>query len=628
MGAQAGKAFCAHASNGELSCDELLSALRELSPGFSASRARLIMEKFTGTSGMTRTQFKSAIAYLEFGHRVKDELKDVWDRVDKQDRELIEQADLIVRLRAQLSQLNCAPNPNPNCAQLSPKNEQEWLAKILAEDEAAFGTNQADSDASAEASHKRGVTIGFLIDFTNKHNCWDWPTWKVVRDVVKPATEKTRCRYADLPDVLATGAVGAAKTFSSHCWGAIWGLMVAALADKADLQRRVWVDIFAVRQWPGNLGDLCFDKVVGKCHSFLIVCQAFETKKVNGIPVLGNMTQEQASARMVHLLPKEVRNSIAFLRIWCLAEVIAAIDAKCVMVMKTGHLTSSHGFKGDIEMTKAVSIVVDVEQAEAAVQEDRERILAQAKARPGGTYELNTKVTSAVRSSRGCVNQPEIQTAAMGDKGVINFETEDKTLINEYAKAAAGGGYLGLLESFLAKGADPGVVCRGGITSMTAAAQNGQLEAIRMMLKAPGGKKAAVEPDPDGDTALIMAAAVGCKAEATELLKHGAMVNHPNQKGATPLIRAAKAPGDVSAELAQTLIEYGANIDDQDTSGDTALNWACLNSNIETVKVLLKAGANPNIKGPDGGAIGNAKKAAEKNKKEEILKLLQAAGGK
>ena len=53
--------------------------------------------------------------------------------------------------------------------------EQDWLKLILGDDQKAFGTTKPDSEASAAASHKRGVKIGWLIEFTNKHNCWDWP---------------------------------------------------------------------------------------------------------------------------------------------------------------------------------------------------------------------------------------------------------------------------------------------------------------------------------------------------------------------------------------------------------------------------------------------------------------------
>ena len=117
---------------------------------------------------------------------------------------------------------------------------------------------------------------------------------------------------------------------------------MAALTDHADLERRVWIDCFAVRQWPGSArrprrrtpppaaharadfcaapsadaADLCFDKVVRQCTSFVIACQAFETRKRGGIFCLGDLTAQQMMARQVQLLPDEVRKSIAFLRIW------------------------------------------------------------------------------------------------------------------------------------------------------------------------------------------------------------------------------------------------------------------------------------------------------------------------
>ena len=65
-----------------------------------------------------------------------------------------------------------------------------------------------------------------------------------------------------------------------------------------------------------DAADLCFDKVVRQCTSFVIACQAFETRIRGGIYCLGDLTPEQMRARQVELLPDEVRESIAFLRIW------------------------------------------------------------------------------------------------------------------------------------------------------------------------------------------------------------------------------------------------------------------------------------------------------------------------
>ena len=108
-------------------------------------------------------------------------------------------------------------------------------------------------------------------------------------------------------------------------------------------------------------------QVVRKCSSFVIACQAFETKRDRGAWVLSDLTQEQVRARQVHKLSDEIRRCIAFQRIWCLAEVIAALDSELAIVMKTGWMvdsdTGGKGFLGDCSMCHAVAELVDVRQA-------------------------------------------------------------------------------------------------------------------------------------------------------------------------------------------------------------------------------------------------------------------------
>ena len=122
------------------------------------------------------------------------------------------------------------------------------MGAVLAEDYSDFGTNEMNSDAAAQASYERGLTIEFIESFTEEHDLYDWPTSRVVAEKIKPMTAETRCRFTDLPEVRATGAVGPADTFGSHCWGSKFGLLVAAIADKAsNKQRRIWLDIFEPR---------------------------------------------------------------------------------------------------------------------------------------------------------------------------------------------------------------------------------------------------------------------------------------------------------------------------------------------------------------------------------------------
>ena len=172
---------------------------------------------------------------------------------------------------------------------------------ILDADAAAFGPdahpgggNAESNDRSAAASFLRGVTVEGLIKFTDKHKLWDGvPTWQVQQMVIKPLTEAARCRFVELPELRdavcasdgTTKVVGPADGFVSHCWGAPWGDLVAAVSDHALPTRRVWIDLFAVRQWPGNAADLEFAGVVARCPTFMLACssnhpemEAFEAK--------------------------------------------------------------------------------------------------------------------------------------------------------------------------------------------------------------------------------------------------------------------------------------------------------------------------------------------------------------
>jgi hypothetical protein len=47
-------------------------------------------------------------------------------------------------------------------------------------------------------SQGRGVSIGWLVDFTHKNDCWDMTTQDVCKKFVFPATRFLRCRYVEL----------------------------------------------------------------------------------------------------------------------------------------------------------------------------------------------------------------------------------------------------------------------------------------------------------------------------------------------------------------------------------------------------------------------------------------------
>ena len=61
-------------------------------------------------------------------------------------------------------------------------------------------------------------------------------------------------------------------SFAVHCWGNKFGDLVAAVCANARTDRYVWIDIFAVRQWPGNVADIVAARsVISKIDGAVIV---------------------------------------------------------------------------------------------------------------------------------------------------------------------------------------------------------------------------------------------------------------------------------------------------------------------------------------------------------------------
>lgn len=81
----------------------------------------------------------------------------------------------------------------------------------------------------------------------------------------------------------------------------------------------------------------------------------------------------------------------------------------------------------------------------------------------------------------------------------------------------------------------------------------------------------------------------------------GADVNYTDSKnGSTPLIKAIIAG---SKDIAQMLIEAGANHQKIDFAEYTPLGYAAQEGNLEMVKLLLNAGADPDNGGTDSAIV-------------------------
>ena len=181
------------------------------------------------------------------------------------------------------------------------------------------------------------------------------------------------------------------------------------------------------------------------------------------------------------------------------------------------------------------------------------------------------------------------------------------------------------------------------------ACKTGNLQAVKMWLTENKGKD--INYVQDGQTALYLASEVGNIEVVDELLRAGADVNLASgESGWTRPIVAASANGHL--EVVKLLLKSGANkyiftamqegykypeifqffIDRGEDVNNTQYYWGdsplmhfSEMGNKEIVELLLKAGADVNIKNEDGKT---ALILAQENNHTAIVELLKQAGAK
>jgi len=179
-------------------------------------------------------------------------------------------------------------------------------------------------------------------------------------------------------------------------------------------------------------------------------------------------------------------------------------------------------------------------------------------------------------------------------QAVVDLLNEKKNEINfcEYfLHQAVWNGDLEVFKTLLEAGFDKERKNTHGETSLIAACSLNKLDIVKLLVSSGADKEA---KDKYNRTPLITACAGYNKIEVVEfLLQSECDIHTRTLEGRTPFIYSAYCGAHLS--IFKLLLKYGANKDDTDNTGKTALHYACLNNDSKLVEYLLNSGCKRDI---------------------------------
>jgi ankyrin repeat protein len=176
---------------------------------------------------------------------------------------------------------------------------------------------------------------------------------------------------------------------------------------------------------------------------------------------------------------------------------------------------------------------------------------------------------------------------------------------------------LAQLKTLLDQKGSANVADDRGITPLMYAAENGSVEAMRLLIDRGADVNT---QNAFGSTALLWSVADPAKVRL--LLDRGAQVNTVARSGRTALIVAGFT--NPSAEVVKLLLAKGAKVDVMDYRHVTPLNAAAFGNDTATVRLLLDANADINT--PDTFIGLTPLMNAAGNRNVEAVKILMAKG--
>lgn len=310
-------------------------------------------------------------------------------------------------------------------------------------------------------------------------------------------------------------------------------------------------------------------------------------------------------------------------------ELPSAADA--VQKFDENSETKTEGGAGAIEITVKdpqgalvpnVSVIVKnskTDESQTLISNDEGFLQLQNTA--AGIYEISTDAANGFSAAKyENVAITDGQTTALGVELAISGElmTMGGAIAVSYENPlvqAATEDDLESVRQLIKEGADVNAKEEDKMTALHAAVENGNVEIVRELLQAGAKVNARAE---SRRTPLMMLDNDATPELVRVLITHGAKIDSSDDEKSTVLINAANF--NASSEVLHMLIEYGAEIDSQNDDGRTALMEAAFAENFESVKAILEAGADINLRDKEN------KTAFNLTDSDEIKELLVSYG--
>lgn len=213
---------------------------------------------------------------------------------------------------------------------------------------------------------------------------------------------------------------------------------------------------------------------------------------------------------------------------------------------------------------------------------------------------------------------------------------KDKAALRKALQKASARPHLDIIRLLLQYGAEINAGAIDEFPPLYRAAQAGQCAIVEELLK--HGPDLEAREARTWQTPLFAASVKGFHDIASLLLAKGARVDALDRDGRTPLLAMAINPSFKSMEAASFLADHGANLEAKDRIGRTPLLWAATNRNYDLAQTLLQKGANVSavnnrgrtalhltVDGSNGGRSSD-QTSVPKRPREEMLQLLLQHG--